>query len=103
MRTPGAHIFIGHTFLVRVLWGRETNLKLKPLMLGHLFAHRDEAWLHVAPATSCPKTLGAFEMPDETLDLETGAVAIIPPDQTRLGSEPSADGMKQNRPSLDPR
>lgn len=74
MRTPGAHISIGHTFLVRVLWGRETNLKLKTLTLGHLSAREDETWLHVAPATSNPKTLSAVAMPDKTLDLGTGAV-----------------------------
>lgn len=74
MPTLGAHISIGHTLLVRVLWGGETNLKLKTLILGHLFERRDETWLHVAPAISNPKTLSAVAMPDETLDLGTGAV-----------------------------
>jgi hypothetical protein len=48
--TPAAHISIGYTFLVRAFWGGKTNLQLKALMLGHLFAHRDEAWFHVAPS-----------------------------------------------------
>lgn len=73
MPTPGAHISISHTFLMRIFWGGEIDLKLKTLMLGHLL-RGDEAWLHATPATSCPKTLSAVTMPDETLDLGTGAV-----------------------------
>lgn len=42
-----ASIFLGYTFIVRKAWGSGVNTELKRLMLGHAFAHVDEAQFHV--------------------------------------------------------
>ena len=70
---------IGFTFLAREHWGGGTNFELKRLMLDHLFAHADTAWLHIGPdnirSQRATGRLGARYVRDATLNT-TGAPAL---------------------------
>lgn len=43
-------IGIGFTFINHRYWGGATNLELKSLMLGHVFAQFERVWFHIAPS-----------------------------------------------------
>jgi RimJ/RimL family protein N-acetyltransferase len=42
-----SEICIGYTFLVRDVWGGDTNRELKTLMLDHAFTQVSRVWFHV--------------------------------------------------------
>lgn len=67
---------IGFTFLTRDHWGGGANFSLKRLMLGHIFAARDQAWFHIDPTNIRSQTaterLGAKFIEEAELDLGTG-------------------------------
>lgn len=69
---------IGYTFLARDHWGGTTNMVMKVLMLGHLFATRDAAWFHIDPSNLrsqiATRRLGAVHDHDASLDLGSGAL-----------------------------
>ena len=78
--TPPA-LSIGYTFLMRDFWGGPTNWALKSLMLDHIFASRDEAWLHIDAknmrSRQATGKLGAVLVKQAVYDFGNGAAEYL--------------------------
>ena len=72
---------IGFTFLERAHWGGTANREMKMLMLDHIFASQDIAWLHVGAdnirSQKATEKLGATCRYTADLDLGNGGARYL--------------------------